>query len=103
MNQQPLEEDTGFKLVYFFADWCSNCRHTKLVLNQIRHKMGKEINIVEIDIDNNPMVSAAFKIRSLPTLILFRNDKSIWKHAGQIAVDHLTDTIISKMKTQKIE
>ncbi|MDE5839138.1 MAG: conjugal transfer protein TraF, partial [Paramuribaculum sp.] len=59
-------------LVDFFATWCGPCKMQAPILEEVKGKLGDSVNILKIDVDRNPELSAEFSIRSVPTLILFK-------------------------------
>jgi thioredoxin 1 len=67
-------------LVDFSAEWCGPCKQLKPILEQLKSKVGDSAKIIKIDVDKNKSLSDQFQIRSVPTLILFKDGKySIYK------------------------
>jgi thioredoxin 1 len=69
-------------LVDFYADWCAPCRAMKPVLEDLKAQMGEELSIFKIDVDKNQAISERYAIRSIPTLILFKNGEPVWRKSG---------------------
>lgn len=69
-------------LVDFYADWCAPCRAMKPVLEDLKAQMGEELSIFKIDVDKNQAIAERFAIRSIPTLILFKNGEPVWRKSG---------------------
>lgn len=76
-------------LVDFYATWCGPCKAMAPVLDQLKHKKGKELRVIKIDVDKNQEVAQRFKIRSVPTLMLFKSGKTIWRHSGGMSLKEL--------------
>lgn len=82
-------------LVDFTATWCGPCKVMAPVLDELKHKLGDNITIIKVDIDKNPKVSAAYKVLSVPTLILFKNGEIKWRESGVLPANEL-ERIISQ-------
>ncbi len=76
-------------LVDFFATWCGPCKVQGPILEQVKAKFGDAVNIIKIDVDRNPELSAAYRIQSVPTLIMFKNGEAGWRGYGVHQADQL--------------
>ena len=80
-------------LIDFYADWCAPCKMMKPILHQIKEQMGDQIKIIQIDTDKNQDVSMKMGIRSIPTLILFKGGKLLWRQSGVLPAEQLLSKI----------
>lgn len=80
-------------LVDFYADWCGPCKMQAPVLVELSKKIGRKAKILKVNVDKNQAVSQAYGIRSIPTLLLFRKGKVIWRHMGFASFNELFDVL----------
>ncbi len=74
--------DSKPTLVDFFATWCGPCKMQSPILEQVKEKVGDAANIVKVDIDRNQELAAVYRVQSVPTLILFKEGKAVWRVSG---------------------
>ena len=74
--------DSKPTLVDFFATWCGPCKMQSPILEQVKEKVGDSANIVKVDIDRNQELAAVYRVQSVPTLILFKEGKAVWRVSG---------------------
>ncbi|GIS08463.1 MAG: hypothetical protein CM15mP112_05750 [Flavobacteriales bacterium] len=72
--------------------WCVPCRKLSPVIDALKNEYKSEVLIERINIDNNIALSNFYNINSVPTLVLFKNSKEIWRYNG----------IISKFEIKKL-
>ena len=72
----------GVMLVDFWAAWCMPCKMMAPVLNETAEALGSIAKIGKLDVDSNRESSAKYGVRSIPTLILFKNGKEINRFVG---------------------
>lgn len=69
-------------LVDFFATWCGPCKMMHPILEELHQKVGEKARILTVDVDKNEQLAALYNVRSVPTLIIFRNGEVKWRSAG---------------------
>ncbi|MGV2981521.1 thioredoxin [Camelimonas sp. ID_303_24] len=69
-------------VVDFWAEWCGPCRMIAPALEEISGELGDKVRIVKLNIDENPAVAAQLGIRSIPTLMVFKDGKLASQKVG---------------------
>ncbi|MES2653939.1 MAG: thioredoxin [Bacteroidota bacterium] len=82
-------------LVDFFAEWCGPCHAMKPILENFKKQVGDKLTIIKVDVDKNQAVAATYGIQSIPTLILFKQGKILWRQAGAVNAQQLTQALAS--------
>jgi thioredoxin 1 len=80
-------------LVDFTASWCGPCKMMAPILKEVKLEVGETAKIVKIDVDQNPKTAQDFQVQGVPTLILFKNGKPVWRQSGVVPKKGLVDVI----------
>jgi len=82
-------------LVDFYADWCGPCKMLAPILKQVKDELGNDIKIMKIDVDKNQPLAAKYQIRGVPTMLLFKNGKQVWRQSGVLQKEDIISIIKS--------
>jgi thioredoxin 1 len=73
---------TGTVLVDFWAPWCGPCKMQTPILDNVADKVGDKAVIAKVNVDESPTLAAQFGVRSIPTLILFKDGQKVRDFIG---------------------
>lgn len=82
-------------LVDFYAEWCGPCKTLAPILKDAKESLGEKVKIVKIDVDKNQPLATQYQVRGVPTLILFKEGKQLWRQSGVLSKDEIIKIIDS--------
>ena len=82
-------------LVDFFATWCGPCKMMHPVLEGLKKQLGERVKIVKIDIDSpvNRQLVNSYQVQAVPTLMLFKAGKMVWRQSGAMQATQIRQVI----------
>ncbi|RLJ61200.1 thioredoxin [Lacinutrix venerupis] len=80
-------------LVDFFATWCGPCKTLAPILKQVKDNLGDNVSIIKIDVDKNQNLASKYQVRGVPTMILFKNGKQVWRQSGVLQKNEIINII----------
>ena len=80
-------------LVDFYADWCSPCKTMSAVLVKVKEVQADNIRIIKINVDKNRSTALKYSIQSIPTLMIFKDGKQLWRQSGVVSEGELNRII----------
>ena len=80
-------------IVDFFAEWCGPCKTISPILKQVKDIQGDKVRIVKVDVDKNNALTMQYSIQSVPTLMIFKNGKQMWRQSGVINAGELNKIV----------
>ncbi|TXI69769.1 MAG: thioredoxin [Flavobacterium sp.] len=81
-------------LVDFYADWCGPCKMMSPILQEVKLDLKDAVKIIKVNVDQHQDLASHFMVRGVPTLMLFKTGKMLWRQSGVLSAKDLT-TIIS--------
>lgn len=69
-------------LVDFYATWCGPCQTMLPIIDELKNHYGEKLRVLKIDVDKNQAAAAKYKVRGVPTFLLFKQGEIAWRSAG---------------------
>ncbi|KAB1071376.1 thioredoxin [Tamlana haliotis] len=82
-------------LIDFFATWCGPCKTLGPILKEVKDTLGENVSIVKIDVDKNQELATKYQVRGVPTMLLFKNGKQVWRQSGVLQKSEILNVISS--------
>lgn len=96
-NMKSLMAKKGVVLVEFFATWCPHCQRMAPVVQDIEALVEGRASVVTFDIDKNQELAEELQVESLPTFLLYRDGREVWRATGEmdgnIIVEHIQEAL----------
>ncbi|MGB4415433.1 MAG: thioredoxin [Paludibacter sp.] len=69
-------------LIDFFATWCGPCKAMSPIVESLGKELQGQARVLKIDVDKNQALAAQYQIQAVPTFMIFKRGKVVWKKAG---------------------
>lgn len=84
MDYNNIINSSKVVMVEFFATWCPHCQRMMPVVEQIKELLDGRADIYQFDIDKNQETADSLHVESLPTFIVYRDGKEVWRQSGEM-------------------
>ena len=84
-------------IVDFHALWCGPCKVQSPILKQVADELGDRVKVIKIDIDQNQAIAGRFNIKSVPTLMVFKNGEVKYQQAGVHTKPQLMNILLNDL------
>jgi len=89
-----IENSQGLAMVDFWATWCGPCRIVSPIVDQLADEYGdRGVTVGKVDVDTNPATSARFGVRSIPSILVFKDGRHVDTVIGAVPRAHLEEKI----------
>ncbi len=92
---KDIVQSNHLVLVDFSAEWCGPCKALAPILKQLKEDLGDKVKVIKIDVDKNQALASRYKVMGVPTLVLFKEGKQVWRQSGVQSKNTLSDLIHS--------
>jgi thioredoxin 1 len=93
-NFETIINDSKPVIVDFHALWCGPCKVQSPILKEVAAELGEKVRVIKIDVDQNNALASQYQIQSVPTLIVFKNGKPVWRQSGVVSKGDLYKIIM---------
>ena len=92
---EAIIQGNTLAFVDFFATWCGPCKMMHPVLEGLKKQLGERVKIVKIDIDSpvNRQLVNSYQVQAVPTLMLFKAGKMVWRQSGAMQATQIRQVI----------
>lgn len=95
MNYTEAIKSSNVVLVEFYASWCPHCQKMMPIVAQVKELLQGTVNVFQYDIDENQTTADAEGVNSIPTFIIYRNGREVWRQSGEMEGQALLDKVQS--------
>jgi len=96
-NFNEIVSKNSVVLVDFWAEWCGPCRMIAPMIEELANEYNGKAVVGKLDVDNNQESSIKFGVRSIPTLLVFKNGELVDRHVGAVSKDTLSKSLDSNL------
>ena len=84
MNYNDAINSSKVVLVEFYASWCPHCQRMMPIVAQIKELLQGQVNVYQYEVDQNPELASENGADSIPTFIVYKNGKEVWRESGEM-------------------
>jgi thioredoxin 1 len=92
-NFDSVIQDTRPVVVDFHALWCSPCKMQSPILKEVAAELGDKVRVIKIDVDSNSQIAGRYSVQSVPTIIVFKNGRVVWRQSGVATKNQLYNVL----------
>lgn len=93
MTYEDAIKSANVVLVEFFASWCPHCQRMMPVVAEVKQILGNKAEVIQLDIDQNQEAANAAEVEGVPTFILYKDGKEVWRQSGEMPGDEIVKNV----------
>jgi len=86
-------EQSKLVLVDFWAEWCGPCKQIAPTLEELADKYSENLSVCKVDVDTNRELALQYNVRSIPSLMIFKNGEMADSLIGAVSLEELEDLV----------
>jgi thioredoxin 1 len=90
---QEIEQHEGLAMVDFWATWCGPCQIVAPTVEQLAQEYAGRVKVAKLDVDQSPQTAVKFRVRSIPSILFFKQGQLVDVVVGAVPKSQLTDRI----------
>lgn len=90
---QEIEQHQGLAMVDFWATWCGPCQMVAPIVEQIAREYDGKVKVAKVDVDGNQRVTMRFNVRSIPSILFFKDGKHVETVVGAVPKAYLVEKL----------
>ena len=67
------------------------------ILKEVAAELGERVRVIKIDVDNNAQIASRYSVQSVPTIIIFKNGRAVWRQSGVVSKNQLKSVLIQNV------
>lgn len=87
MSHPPKNPE--FLFIYCFTDWCGSCQTMHPIIEKMKESFSEKMTFLDLNMDAHPDFAKKYYVSSVPTFIVIKNQKEIWKYSGLYTLKEL--------------
>lgn len=84
MTYDKAIRENDVTMTEFYATWCPHCQRMMPIVEQVKELIDGRAGIIRLDIDKNQEAANAEHVESVPTFIIYKNGKEVWRNTGEL-------------------